>query len=229
MRDSSGSRAHTTVATSHASILAPFLLGSLLALGLYPRLSNSSVPFTSFALFMGLAMSITAFPVLARILTDRNMAGRDLGIMALTCAAVDDVTAWCLLALVVGVTRAEVGGALMVPAWTIAFILVMFFVVRPAGEARGFPMGGERLPRETVAVVLVGTAGLGDGDGADRDPRHLRSVSAGRSRSRTTAPSRASFIRQLEHVVAVLFLPAFFAFTGMRTRIDLVSRRGISG
>ncbi len=216
------SRAHTTVATSHASILAPFLLGSLLAVGLYPRLSNSSVPFTSFALFMGLAMSITAFPVLARILTDRNMSRTHLGIVALTCAAVDDVTAWCLLALVVGVTRAEVGGALMVPVWAIAFILVMFFVVRPLAKRAASRWEGERLPRETVAIVLVGLL-------VSTMATELIGIHAifgafllGAVIPHDSAIAR-SFLRQLEHVVAVLFLPAFFAFTGMRTRIDLVS------
>ena len=216
------SRAHTTVATSHASILAPFLLGSLLALGLYPRLSNSSVPFTSFALFMGLAMSVTAFPVLARILTDRNMSRTHLGIVALTCAAVDDVTAWCLLALVVGVTRAEVGGALMVPVWTIAFILVMFFVVRPLAKRAASRWEGERLPRETVAVVLVGL--LVSAMATELIGIHaiFGAFLLGAVIPHDSAIAR-SFIRQLEHVVAVLFLPAFFAFTGMRTRIDLVS------
>jgi Kef-type K+ transport system membrane component KefB len=100
-------RARAAVATSHASIVAPFVLGSILALELYPRLSTSDVSFTSFALFMGIAMSITAFPVLARILTDRGMHRTVLGADALTCAAVDDVTAWCLLALVVGVAQAR--------------------------------------------------------------------------------------------------------------------------
>src|SRR5258708_26458230 len=78
-------RAHATVATSHASILAPFLLGALLALALYPRLSTSDVPFTSFALFLGVAMSITAFPVLARILTDKQINRTELGVIALGC------------------------------------------------------------------------------------------------------------------------------------------------
>src|SRR3989441_12408828 len=118
-------RAHATVATSHASIVAPFVLGSALALFLYPRLSTSDVPFTSFALFMGIAMSVTAFPVLARILTDRGMSRTELGVVALTCAAADDVTAWCLLALVVGVTQANVQNALLVTVLAVAFILTM--------------------------------------------------------------------------------------------------------
>ena len=215
-------RAHATVATSHASILAPFLLGSLLALDLYPRLSNRSVPFTSFALFLGLAMSITAFPVLARILTDRNMSRTQLGIVALSCAAADDVTAWCLLALVVGVTRAEVGGALLVPVGALAFILLMFFVVRPVMKRVSSRWADERLPRETVALVLVALL-------ASTMATELIGIHAifgafllGAVIPHDSAIAR-SFIRQLEHVVAILFLPAFFAFTGMRTRIDLVT------
>src|SRR6185369_649401 len=127
-------RAHATVAISHASILAPFLLGSGLALFLYPRLSSSDVHFTSFALFMGVAMSITAFPVLARILTDRRMQKTQLGMIALGCAATDDVTAWCLLAFVVGVAQAKVGGAFLVLGLTIAYIGLMFFLVRPVAH-----------------------------------------------------------------------------------------------
>ena len=88
----------------------------MLALQLYPRLSTSDVPFTSFALFMGIAMSVTAFPVLARILTDRGMARTELGAMALTCAAAGDVMAWCLLAIVVGVVQARVRDGLVVVA-----------------------------------------------------------------------------------------------------------------
>jgi hypothetical protein len=90
-------RGHATVAISHASILAPFLMGALLALVLYPRLSPGGVSFTSFSLFIAVSMSITAFPVLARILTDRGIHKTRMGVIALTCAAVDDVTAWCLL------------------------------------------------------------------------------------------------------------------------------------
>ena len=101
-------RAHATVVTSHASILVPFLLGAVLALPLYPRLASGNVTFTSFALFMGVAMSITAFPVLARILTDYHMTHTRLGVMALGCAAIDDVTAWCLLAFAVGVAKAQI-------------------------------------------------------------------------------------------------------------------------
>src|SRR5206468_6547641 len=92
---------HTAVLTSHVSIMAPFVLGSALAQLLYPQFAGEGVGFTGFALFMGAAMSITAFPVLARILTDRGMLGTKLGSLAIACAAVDDVTGWCILAYIV--------------------------------------------------------------------------------------------------------------------------------
>lgn len=93
------------VLTSHVSILVPFSLGTLLAVLLYPLISSASVSFTAFALFLGAAMSITAFPVLARIITENNLQGTRLGTLALTCAAVDDVTAWCVLAVAIAVAR----------------------------------------------------------------------------------------------------------------------------
>jgi len=82
------SHGHATLLTSHASITLPFALACLLSLYLYPRLSDNSVSFTSFSLFMGAAMSITAFPVLARILSERNMLQGRLGTVAIACAAV---------------------------------------------------------------------------------------------------------------------------------------------
>lgn len=90
-------RAHDAVVISHASINFPFLLGTSLAYFIYPEFSPNGVSFVSFSLFMGIATSITAFPVLARILRDRNMTKTTVGDLAITCAAADDVTAWCIL------------------------------------------------------------------------------------------------------------------------------------
>src|SRR5262249_35181148 len=125
-------RGHQTVAISHASIMAPFLLGAGLALWLYPMLSSSDVPFTCFSLFLGVSMSVTAFPVLARLLTDRRIHTTRMGVIALTCAAVDDVTAWCLLAFVVSVVQARVSGAFVTAGLAIGFIAAMVIFVRPA-------------------------------------------------------------------------------------------------
>jgi Kef-type K+ transport system membrane component KefB len=215
-------RVHATVATSHASILAPLLLGSLLALSLYPRLSSSDVSFTSFALFMGVAMSITAFPVLARILTDRHMTRTELGIIALSCAATDDVTAWCLLAFVVGVVKTRVGEGLIVAAETLAYIALMVLLVRPILRSVVARWKMERLPRGAVAFVFIAlltSALITEYIGIHAI---FGAFLLGALIPHDSTVAR-TFTRQLEPVVTVLLLPAFFAFTGMRTRIDLVS------
>src|SRR6185295_4364819 len=120
------------VLTSNVSIALPFALGSGLALYLYPRLADPHVGFTAFTLFLGAAMSITAFPVLARILTERRLTRTPVGALAIACAAVDDVTAWCILAYLVAFVRAS---QVAQPLWvTVAgltiFALAMIFGVR---------------------------------------------------------------------------------------------------
>ncbi len=122
---------HATVAISHASIVVPFVLGSWLALALYPTLSSGGSPFTVFALFLGVSMSVTAFPVLARILTDRGISRTRMGVLALTCAAVDDVTAWCLLAVVVSIAQTRAADAVWTIVLTVAFIIFVLGVVGP--------------------------------------------------------------------------------------------------
>src|ERR1700692_1698943 len=122
---------HAAVLTSHVSITAPFVLASFLSIYLYPKLSDDSVAFTTFALFMGAAMSITAFPVLARILTERDMLQSRLGTVAIACAAVDDVTGWCILAYIVVLIRtAHSSTSIWVTiGGIVAFALIMIYGV----------------------------------------------------------------------------------------------------
>jgi Kef-type K+ transport system membrane component KefB len=209
------------VTISHASIVVPFLLGAALALWLYPLLSHEGVDFTSFALFMGVAMAITAFPVLARILTDRGMTRTELGVLALGCAAADDVTAWCLLALVVGVARAEVGGVLRVLGLALLYVGVMVALVRPLAARLTRRWGeGELTPAVAawvfVALLLSALATEAIGIHAIFGAFLLGAVIP-----HDSAVARV-FTRKLEEVVTILLLPAFFAYTGMRTQIGLV-------
>lgn len=215
-------RAHATVAISHASIIAPFLLGALLALALYPRMSTSDIKFTSFALFLGVAMSVTAFPVLARILTDRKMTKTDLGVVALSCAATDDVTAWCLLAFVVGVAQAKVGGAVLVILGALAYIAVMFFLVRPLLKRLADRYAQTTLTPGVTAIVLVGvliSAVITEWIGVHAI---FGAFLLGAVIPHESAIAK-EFTHKLEDLVTILLLPAFFAFTGMRTQIGLVS------
>ena len=184
------------------------------------------MPFTAFALFLGVSMSITAFPVLARILMDRGIQRTRLGVIALTCAAVDDVTAWCLLALVVSVIRAQSGSALVTMLLTAAYIGLLLAVVRPLVARLVRAVDQRGVSRGAMAVVLVAlllsaliTEAIGIhaifgafvlGVIVPHDSRIARQLR-----------------EQLEGVVVVLLLPAFFAFTGLRTQVGLL--RGAEG
>jgi Kef-type K+ transport system membrane component KefB len=215
-------RGHATVAISHASILAPFLMGAALALLLFPTFSPGNVPFTGFSLFIGVAMSITAFPVRARILTDRGIHKTRIGAIALTCAAVDDVTAWCLLAFVVSVVEAHTAGALSTIVMALGFIAAMAVVVRPAMVHLTFLYGNRGLTQGLMAAIFVALL-------LSAMTTDLIGIHAifGAFALGAIIPHDSSLARELtdrpEDLVIVLLLPAFFAFTGLRTQIGLVS------
>jgi Kef-type K+ transport system membrane component KefB len=217
-------RGHTALVTSHASIVVPFFLGSLLALHLYPRLSDASVTFTGFALFMGAAMSVTAFPVLARILTERGLMRTRVGAVAVACAAVDDVTAWCILAVVVAIVRASSGA---LPVWatvagSAAFVALMVLGARPALRLleRRFERDGRMTQDMLGAILLVALASAW--------ATETLGVHAlfGAFLAGAVMPKGEGFVHaltgKLEDVTVVLLLPLFFAFTGLRTHIGLV-------
>ena len=216
-------RGHATLAISHASIVTPFVLGAALALLVYPTLATRDVPFTVFSLFMGVSMSVTAFPVLARILTDRRMHKSRMGVIALTCAAIDDVTAWCMLAFVVSVAQARAAGAFFTIASAAGYIAIMAFVARPAMVrlSRLYGIKG-RLTQGVMALVFV--ALLLSALATDAIGIH---AVFGAFALGAVIPHDSGLARELtdrlEDLVVVLLLPAFFAFTGLRTQIGLVT------
>ena len=216
-------KAHAAVAISHASIVAPFILGALTSLWLYPVLATSDVPFSLFALFMGVALSVTAFPVLARILTDRGIDKSKLGVIALSCAAVDDVTAWCLLAFVVSLAVSRPGEALVTLALTVGYITAVWLLLRPlahryvrAQEVQA-KLGAHAVPVVFTAVLASALITEYIGIHAIFGAFLIGSVIPHDSRL------AHSLREKLEDLVMVLFLPTFFAFTGLRTQIGLVS------
>lgn len=216
-------RTHAALAISHASIVAPFTLGLALALLLYPRLGTPDVPFGTFALFVGVSLSVTAFPVLARILTDRGLSRTPLGSMALTCAAADDVTAWCLLAVVVSVAEASPGKAVITLAATVAYLAAFAFVVRPL-TARLVKRWGMNRPATPGVLAVVCVALLLSSVATEAIGVHaiFGAFLTGAMIPHDSAIAR-DLGRKLEDLVVVFFLPAFFAFTGLRTQIGLVS------
>lgn len=215
-------RTHASIATSHASIVVPFLLGSALALWLYPMYSTNDVRFVVFALFMGVSMSVTAFPVLARVVTDRGTQQDQLGNIALACAAVDDVTAWCLFALVVSVAQAHAGRVLLTLGLTAGFIFAVFVFLRPAADwfvrrhAQRRQTGQSSIVIACVALLLAALTTQWIGIHA----------LFGAFLVGTTIPHDSRLAQDIkqkfEDLVVILFLPAFFAFTGLRTQIGLL-------
>ena len=213
------------VLTSQASIALPFALGTLLAWHLHARYAPAGVPFLHFTLFMGTAMSITAFPVLARILTERNLLRTPVGAAAIACAAVDDASAWFILAGVVLLVRAA---ADTLPLWLMilgsaAYVGLMLSVgrrtlrrVEAAYRKRG------EVTRDLLAIVLV----LVLGSALATEWLGIHAL-FGAFLMGAVMPKERGFVRALstplEGLTVVLLLPLFFAFTGLRARIGLVS------
>ncbi|MBW4630858.1 MAG: cation:proton antiporter [Iphinoe sp. HA4291-MV1] len=212
------------VLTSHVSILVPFSLGTLLAVLLYPLVSNASVSFTAFALFLGAAMSITAFPVLARIITENNLQGTRLGTLALTCAAVDDVTAWCLLAVAIAVAHT---GSIVKAIPTILYSLIYIGLMLTVGRtllqhlATHYRRTG-RLSQFVLALIYVGVV-------ASALITELIGIHLifGAFLLGAAMPKDVGLVRELaiktEDFVLIFLLPVFFAYSGLRTQIGLLN------
>ncbi len=215
-------RTHASIAISHASIIVPFLLGSALALWLYPIFSTNKVPFVVFALFMGVSMSVTAFPVLARILTDREMHTSPMGAIALACASVDDVTAWCLFALVVSVAKAHPGDVLITLGLAAGFIFVIFAFGRPAAVWFVRQHDSRRITGQS-SIVVACVALLAAALATQRIGIHalFGAFLAGAIIPHDSLLAQ-DIKQKFEDLVVVLFLPTFFAFTGLRTQVGLV-------
>lgn len=218
-------QARSAVLISQASILFPYLLGTVSALFLFSPFAGPGTTFPAFALFIGVSMSITAFPVLARILEERGLTKSPLGVTALICAAMNDVTAWCILALVVAVAKAKsLTSAGFTIALVVAFVGVMLFWIKP------------RLPRLVGrAVESDGTPGKGVMAGvmafvfASALATDVMGIHAlfGAFLAGVVMPARGEFREflrlRLEHFSSVFLLPLFFAFTGLRTQFGLLN------
>jgi Kef-type K+ transport system membrane component KefB len=218
-------KAHSAVVVSHASIIIPYFLGVALALTLYHGYAQPGASFTAFALFMGISMSITAFPVLARILQERKLSKTALGTAAISCAAIDDVTAWTVLAFVVSVVRAtSIASAACVLMLALVFVAFMLFVVKTRlplwlGGDAAFeqPEPGKGIIAAVILVVLISSL-----------VTELIGIHAlfGAFLAGVIMPSAGDFRHKLslrvESFSSVLLLPLFFAFTGLRTQIGLL-------
>lgn len=216
-------RARATIIISNAGIIVPFALGVLVSLYLYRDYAPAGTPLTTFALFTGVAMSVTAFPVLARILTERGLNGTELGDTALGCAAIDDVTAWCVLALVLAVSR---GAGFREPFVTVILAVLVAAIVlkgvRPrAARIFGEPDGPVAGPRLLVPVMLflfavaLSTEAIG--------VHALFGAFIAGVAVAGSDPLREPLRRAVEPLTAAVLLPLFFAFAGLRTEVGVLS------
>lgn len=209
---------------SHASIIVPYGLGMGLALYLYSSFAPQSISFLSFSLFLGISLSITAFPVLARIVQETGIHRTRLGTMVITCAAIDDVTAWSLLAIVIAIVKAgSFVSSLYTILLSILYVWVMLKVIRPFLARIGelYP-SRENLTKPVVAlfflVILVSSL-LTEMIG-------IHAIFGG-FMAGLIMPSNEKFrntlVEKVEDVSLVLFLPLFFVYTGIRTEIGLLN------
>ncbi len=209
---------------SGVSIIVPFSLATILAIFIYPVLSNSSVSFTAFTLFLGAAMSITAFPVLARIITESNLQNTRLGTLALTCAAINDLAAWCLLALAIAVTRTnDIADAIPTIFYSLLYIGLMLTIGRWLLQTlatyydRTAKLSQLMLAGIYMAVVI--SALITEAIGI-----HLI---FGAFLLGAAMPKNPELVRQIaektEDFVLIFLLPVFFAYSGLKTQIGLLN------
>ena len=217
-------KAHTAIVVSHASIIIPFVLGVSLAYFLYETFAPPQISFLAFGLFMGIAMSITAFPVLARILQERGLTKTPLGSLAITCAATDDVTAWCILAAVIAIVQAgTVMNAVFTVLLSLVYVFVMLKLVRPwlvRLDAKYGNTDGANKTFVVVSFIVLFLSAL---------TTEVIGIHAlfGAFLAGVSMPTQAGFrkllVSSIEDFALVILLPLFFAFTGLKTQIGLLN------
>jgi Kef-type K+ transport system membrane component KefB len=216
-------KAREAIIISHASIVIPFALGVGLAYFIYEEYAPQNINFLSFALFTGIATSITAFPVLARIVQEKGLSKTKLGNIAITCAAADDITAWCILAAVIAIVKAgSVMSAFYIILLALLYVFSMLKVVKPFLNKIGEKYSNkEGLSKPVVAVffmTLLLSSYLTEVIGIHA----LFGAFLAGVIMPPNANFRSIFIEKIEDLSLILLLPLFFVFTGLRTQIGLL-------
>ncbi|HWH43713.1 MAG TPA: cation:proton antiporter [Thermoleophilaceae bacterium] len=225
-------RAGQAAAVSNASVALPMMLGIAVALPIYalvgpPGRGGDTTNFVPFAIFMGVAMSITAFPVLARILVERRMLKRPVGALTMACAAIDDITAWFLIALAIALGQAEGSVAvdvIRVIALAAGFCAVMFLLAKPLlGRVSNVYDEVGRIPGGWIVAIFAGillSAYVTEEIGI--------ALIIGAFVMGAIMPRHAGLTEDVTHriedFVVLLLLPLFFAYTGLRTNMNLLDR-----
>ncbi len=221
-------KAKSAILISHVSILFPFMLGCILAYFLFDKYAPSNISFLSFGLFIGISMSITAFPVLARIIQEKGLGKSSAGTIAITCAAIDDISAWTILALILAIIHAEniylIGYIL---TFGLMYIGFMIYIVQPILEKMSkLYITKEIISRGVISVLTIFmllSATLSESLGIHA---LFGAFLAGVIMPANTR-LRGVITEKFEDFSAVLLLPLFFAFTGLRTKIQLLNSQDL--
>lgn len=216
-------KAKDAVVISHASIIIPFTLGIILAYFIYQDFAPEGVEFASFGLFLGIAMSITAFPVLARIVQERGLHRTRIGALVITCAAADDVTAWCILAAVIAIVKAgSFVSSLYIIGLSIAYVGLMLWVVKPFLKRIGDLYGNKDVISKPVIAIFFLTLLISSYATEIIGIHALFGAFMAGAIMPENMRFRSIFIEKVEDVSQVMLLPLFFVFTGLRTQIGLL-------
>lgn len=217
-------RAKAALFISNSSIVLPYILGVILAYFLFDRFAPMGVSFISFSLFMGIAMSITAFPVLARIVQERGITKTSLGTIAITSAAINDITAWGILAVIVAISNATaIAGALITIILSLAFIALMLFVIRPLLDKVAVRYTVQETVSKNIVAAVFGIMLISS------FITEIIGIHAlfGAFMAGAIMPDNVRFknimSNKMEDISLVLLLPLFFVYTGLRTQIQLLN------
>ncbi len=215
---------HDAVVISHASIIVPFALGIGLAYFIYESFAPEGVQFLSFGLFMGIAMSITAFPVLARIVQERGITKTRLGAIVITCAAADDITAWCILAAVIAIVKAgSFTSSLYIMALALVYVIVMIKVIRPFLLRIGNIYTSKQTLTKPIVTIFFLTLIVSAYAAEVIGIHALFGAFMAGAIMPDNIRFRNLFIEKVEDIALIVLLPLFFVFTGLRTQIGLLS------
>ncbi|MDI7166057.1 cation:proton antiporter [Leptospira santarosai] len=221
-------QAESAVVISHSSIMFPFLLGAGLAYFIYVPLAPEGVDFIAFCLFMGIGMSITAFPVLARIILEKGLTKTALGSLALTAAAADDVTAWCVLAIVVTIVNAgSFSSGILMIVMSLTYMFVMWKGILPLMKRAGNVYTTKESMTKSITafffLFIFLSAWITEAIGIH--------ALFGAFLAGVVMPDkkelRDNLVEKIEDFSLTVLLPLFFAFTGLRTKFGLLSSSGL--
>ncbi|MHA3788377.1 cation:proton antiporter domain-containing protein [Flavobacterium hauense] len=216
-------KAKDAVVISHASIIIPFTMGIMLAYFIYQDFAPNGVAFASFGLFLGIAMSITAFPVLARIVQERGLHRTRIGALVITCAAADDITAWCILAAVIAIVKAgSFVSSLYIIGLSIAYVFLMLWVVKPFLKRIGDLYSNKETLAKPVIAIFFLTLLISSYATEVIGIHALFGAFMAGAIMPDNMRFRSIFIEKVEDVSQVMLLPLFFVFTGLRTQIGLL-------